>query len=185
MASPGQQPITDDQLQGFKYFELIGPLLDRLHDHATQRDRAGNRTLHFDQYLALQLLFFFNPIVVSTRGIIQASHLDKVRKKLGVCSTSLGRSPRRPASVFDAELIKPIIAELHGQLRPLKHDGRLGDLPGVLTAVDGTELTALANLTGRLIEGRDLKSPALGATRQGELHTHFEPLSRRGDWTWT
>jgi len=74
--------------------------------------------------------------------------------------------------VFDAELLKPIIAELGAQLQPLKHDPRnkrLDDLPGKLIAVDGTELSAppeAAKLADRMIQGRDIK-----------LHTHFEVLT--------
>jgi len=84
---------------------------------------------------------------------------------LAVSPTSLG-SFSEAGSVFDAELLKPIIRELGSQLKPLDHDSRLDDLPGILTAVDGTELSALAKLAGRMIEGRDIK-----------LHTHFEPLT--------
>src|SRR5665213_1476335 len=165
MATPARPPITEDQLQGFKYFKKILPLLDGLHLHATERDHARNRHLHYDQYIALELLFFFNPIVTSMRGLVQASTLNKVRRTLGVSSTSLG-SFSEAGGVFDAELLKPIIAELGRELQPLKHDARLDDLPGVLTAVDGTELTALSSLVGRAIEGRQIK-----------LHTHFEPLT--------
>jgi hypothetical protein len=71
---------------------------------------AHNRTLHYDQYVALLLLFFFNPIVTSTRRLVQASSLDKVRKKLGVSSTSLG-SFSEAASIFDPELLKGVPAE--------------------------------------------------------------------------
>ena len=163
--SDRREPIRDDQLQGFKYFLKLLPMLACLHDDATARDRAGNRTLHLDQYIALQLIFFFNPIVTSMRGLVQASHLKKVRKQLGVLPTSLG-SFSEAGSVFDADLLKPILAELGGQLRPLAHDTRLDDLPGKLTAVDGTELSALAKLASRAIAGRDIK-----------LHTHFEPLT--------
>ncbi len=60
--SPKREPVTEDRLRNFKYFGKILPLLDRLHDAGTARDRAGNRLLHFDQYIALQLLFFFNPV---------------------------------------------------------------------------------------------------------------------------
>ncbi len=163
--SARRQPITDDQLQGFKYFRKFLPLLDRLHDHATARDTAHNRELHYDQYIALQLLFFFNPIVTSMRGLVQASELRKVQCELGVCPTSLG-SFSEAGSVFDADLLKPIIAELQGQLKPLPHNARLDQLPGTLTAVDGTELSALAKLVGSAWTGRDIK-----------LHTHFEPLA--------
>jgi hypothetical protein len=162
--SARRQPITDDQLRGFKYFRKFLPILNRLHGAATARDRAGNRVLHFDQYIALQLVFFFNPIVSSMRGLVQASELRKVRRQLGVLPVSLG-SFSEAGSVFDAELLKPIIEELGAQLRPLKHDVRLDDLPGKLTVVDGTELSALAKLTGRAMEGRDIK-----------LHTHYEVL---------
>jgi len=165
---PRRETITDEQLQGFKYFRKFLPLLDRLHDAAAARDAAGNRVLHFDQYVALQLVFFFNPIVSSMRGLVQASHLQKVQRELGVCPTSLG-SFSEAGSVFDAELLKPIIAELGVQLKPLTHDVRLSalqDLPGRLIAVDGTELSALARLADRMIAGRDIK-----------LHTHFEPLT--------
>ena len=115
------QAITEDQLQGFKYFKKLRVLLDRLHDHATQRDRAGNRVLHYDQYIALQLLFFFNPIVTSMRGLAQASTLKKVQQKLGVSPTSLG-SFSEAGSVFGAQLLKPIISELGDQLKGLPHD---------------------------------------------------------------
>ncbi len=124
---PRRQPIRDDQLQGFKYFKKLRTLLDRLHDHATQRDRAGNRVLHYDQYIALQLLFFFNPVVTSMRGLVQASALKKVQQKLGVSPTSLG-SFSEAASVFDAQLLKPIIRELGAELKPLAHDARLDAL---------------------------------------------------------
>ena len=165
MAGPRRQPIREEDLQGFKYFPKVLALLDRLHDHATARDRAHNRSLHFDQYIALQLLFFFNPIVTSMRGLVQASTLKKVQRELGVAPTSLG-SFSEAGSVFDAALLQPIIGELGAQLKPLAHDARLDDLPGKLTVVDGTELTALAKLAGRMIAGRDIK-----------LHTHFEPLT--------
>jgi hypothetical protein len=162
--SAKQEPVTEDRLRNFKYFGKILPLLDRLHDAGTARDKAGNRILHFDQYIALQLLFFFNPVITSLRGMVQASHLRKVQQELGVSPTSLG-SLSEAGNVFDADLLKPIIAELGLQLQPLTHDARLDDLPGVLTAVDGTELTALAELVEAGWQGRGIK-----------LHTHFEPL---------
>lgn len=165
MAKTPRQPITDEQLQGFKYFKKIRPLLDRLHDQGTRRDRAGNRVLHYDQYIVLQLIFFFNPIVTSMRGLVQASALRSVQSKLGISPTSLG-SFSEAGAVFDAPLLKPIIQELGRELRPLAHDQRLDGLPGLLTVVDGTELAALAKLVGWMAQERDIK-----------LHTFFEPLT--------
>src|SRR4051794_19211483 len=71
------QPVRAQDLQGFKYFQLLQPLLARLHDHATARDKAGNRRLHFDQYAALILFYFFNPLLTSLKGLQQASDLAK------------------------------------------------------------------------------------------------------------
>lgn len=82
--------VTEDQLVGFKYFRKILRMLDRLHDVGCTRDRAHNRQLHFDQYTARILLYFFNPILTSLRAIQQASQLQKVQRKLGVPRASLG-----------------------------------------------------------------------------------------------
>ena len=90
MARKGRPEITEEKLQGFKYFKILGPLLESLHEVGTPRDKAQNRQLRFDQYGALLLLHFFNPILTSLRGIQQASHLGKVQKTLGCRGTSLG-----------------------------------------------------------------------------------------------
>src|ERR1035437_3273130 len=164
MAMAKRIPVTDEQLRGFKYFKKLLPMLDRLHEDATARDKPGNRILHFDQYAALVLLFLFNPIVTSARGRIQASTLRKVREKLGVCPTSLG-SFSEAASVFDPDLLAGLVSELAGELRPLAHDPRLDQIPGILTLVDGTVVHALAKLVGQAWTGRDIK-----------LHTHFDLL---------
>jgi len=167
---PAVSPIRERDLVGFKYFRMILPLLDRLHDSACARDKAHNRDLHYDQYATLHLLFLLNPIVTSMRGLIEASKLDKVRKKLGVLPTSLG-SFSEAGGVFDAEAMQGIIGELGRQLTPLKHDSRLDQVSGVVTLVDGTVVSALAKLVGHLGDGKD------GAdNRDIKLHTHFELL---------
>lgn len=51
-------PVAAKDLQGFKYFALVAPLLERLHHSGTVGDKAGNRRLFFDQYAALLLLYF-------------------------------------------------------------------------------------------------------------------------------
>src|SRR6267143_2053455 len=102
MARKKKPEVTEEQLQGFKYFKLLGPLLQSLHDVGTQRDRAGNRKLHFDHLAALELLYFFSPALTSMRAIQQASQLDKVQKITGVGRTSLG-SLSEASHVFDGE----------------------------------------------------------------------------------
>ncbi len=76
--------LSEETLQGFKYFRLLGPLFDHLRLAATERDRAGNRRLFYDQYASLLLLYFFNPVVTSLRGLQQTTTLAKVQERLGV-----------------------------------------------------------------------------------------------------
>lgn len=161
---PKRVPVTESQLHGFKYFKKLLPMLARLHDVGTERDKAGQRTLHCDQYCALTLLFLLNPIVSSMRGLVQASTLRKVRQKLGVSPTSLG-SFSEAVAVFDLAVVQAVVAELAGELKALPHDRRLDDVPGLLTLVDGTVVHALGRLVGQLGDGRDIK-----------LHTHFDLL---------
>ena len=37
-------------INGFKYVRLVDTLLQALHEVGTERDRAGNRQLFYDQY---------------------------------------------------------------------------------------------------------------------------------------
>jgi hypothetical protein len=156
--------IRAEQLAGFKYFERLVPMLARLHGDGCGRDKAHNRNLHLDQYTLLVLLFLFNPIVTSMRGLCQASTLEKVRKKLGVAPTNPA-SFSEASSVFDPELLQGVIGELGQQLRPLSHDPRLADVGGILTLVDGTEVSALAQLVSHLGEGKEGKAGAETGTR--------------------
>ena len=96
--------LSEETLQGFKYFRLLGPLFDHLHLAATERDRAGNRQLFYDQYASLLLLYFFNPVVTSLRGLQQTTTLAKVQERLGVHPTSLS-GLSEAAYVFDATLL--------------------------------------------------------------------------------
>lgn len=158
-------PFPESELQGFRLIRRALPLFRRLHDQAARRDRAGNRRLHFDEYLILELVFFLNPIVTSMRGLVLASALEGVQRRLEIPPTSLG-SFSEAAGVFDPHALQAIVRELGRKLKPLPHDPRLDGLPGVLTAVDGTEISALAKLVGWAQHRRDLK-----------LHVAFEPLA--------
>jgi hypothetical protein len=167
--SAAPQAIQEKDLTGLKYFDRLAPLLQRLHDVGCQRDRAGNRSLHFDHYCLLVLLFLFNPVISSLRSLQQASQLQKVQRRLGCPRTSLG-SLSESASVFDPQRLQAIIAELGGQLQPLGRDPRLKDLGHTVTLVDATLLTALP----RLAEAALLKSQTGSGLVKWRLHTHFE-----------
>ena len=117
-----------------------------MHDDGCEtRSSRNRRTLHYDQYCMLLLLYLFNPIVTSLRGIQQASELKKVQRKLGCARASLG-SLSEATSVFDAERLKEIIAELGEQLQPLAHDRRLVDIQQTITLVDGSLIAALPKI---------------------------------------
>jgi hypothetical protein len=148
MARQRRRQVTEKDLQGLKYFRLLNPLLDRLHEAGTERDRAGNRKLFFDQYGAMILLYFFNPILTSLRGIQQASALAKVQRQLGCARSSLG-SLSEASHVFDAALLEPLIAELAGQALPLQSGKEAEALRG-LTATDGSLLPALPKMAWAL-----------------------------------
>lgn len=169
MAAKRREDITERQITGLKYFDKLAPLLERLHDDGCARDHAGNRELHYDQYCMLMLLYLFNPVVTSLRSLQQASELAKVQKKLGCPRASLG-SLSEAASVFDPERLKEIIAELGTELQPLGRDPRLRDVPGVLTAVDGTLLSVLP----KLMQASFLKRSTGSGLVKWRLHTHFE-----------
>ena len=159
-AKPGPSgQIRAQDVRGLKYFDQLAPLLERLHDAGCARDRAGNRSLHFDDYCLLVLLFLFNPIVTSVRGLQQASELEKVRKRLGCPRTSLG-SLSESADVFDPHRLQEIIAELGGQLQPLGRDPRLKDIRHTVTLVDATLLAALPRMAeASLLKARSRMPP--------------------------
>src|SRR5580700_1273299 len=90
MEAAAPNPLQDTDLQGWKYFRRLTPLLARLHDAGCDRDKAGNRRLHLDQYCTLILLALFSPLARSLRALSQASGLGKVQQQLGVARTSLG-----------------------------------------------------------------------------------------------
>ena len=159
--------IEEQELQGFKYFQVISALLEKLHKVGCERDRAHNRLLHMDQYVSLWLLYMFNPICTSLRSLQQASTLQKVQKKLGVPRVSLG-SLSKAATVFDSQRMVEVLAELGRSLQPLAVPDKLRDLPGILTAVDGTLLKALPKITWALWLDEQ--------HRAVKNHVHFEIL---------
>jgi DDE family transposase len=137
--------IHEHDLAGFKYLKTIFPLLQRLHRHGCERDQGQKRLLHYDQYASLVLLYFFNPIVTSLRGLQHTTELGKVQRALGGSRTSLG-ALSEAATVFDAALLTGIIDELGAQLQPLQSDPHLHDITRTITLVDGTLLPALPKI---------------------------------------
>jgi hypothetical protein len=149
MAKDG--PIDPRKLQGFKYFELLDGLLERLRPAATHRDIARNRRFFFDHYAVLMILYYFNPTVTTLRGLQQFTTLERVQRLCGVKPTSLG-SLSEAARVFDPALLEPIIAQLAAQAAsspaalPSAKEAALAGL----IAVDGSLLKALPRMAWAL-----------------------------------
>ena len=106
-----QQHDTNEvkDVQRLRLIKRAHQLFAHLHDAGTERDKAGNRTLHYSHYASLVLLSMFNPAMQSLRGMQQASKLKKVQRKLGMDKTSLG-SLSESCRVFDPQLLAPIFA---------------------------------------------------------------------------
>jgi len=159
---------AERDLTGFKYFDRLIPLVARLHEVGCSRDTAHNRTLHYDHYCLLVLLALFNPTVRSLRALQQASTLKKVQRQLGCPRTSLGALSEAVA-VFDPTRLEGIIAALLQEI-PRATTIHRGQIPQVLTAVDGSVVRTLASLAAAAY----LKDKN-GQTHCGwRFHTHFE-----------
>jgi len=162
------EPITEEQLRGLKHFRRLSPLLDRLHEVGTDRDRAGNRQLFFDQYCKLVLLYLFNPLISSMRMLQESLQLNNAARAVGVKRFSAGSFSEAPA-VFDPGALKAVIKELAGEIRPLASDPRLADLKHLITLADGTILAALPKLVSTIYNQGNNGKPMHG----WRLHTHL------------
>jgi hypothetical protein len=168
MAKHPTEPLKARDIQGVKYVERLLPMLDALHEVGCDRDKAGNRCLHYDQYCMLVLLSLFNPIARSLRAIQQVSELRNVQRKLGCSRASLG-SLSEAVEVFDPDRLPGIIDALAADVKPVR-DVRKGHLAHAITAVDGSVVKTLKSITGA----------AFMADKNGEshsgwrLHTHFD-----------
>jgi len=174
-AAATEPEITARDLQGLKFFKRIRPLLESLHDVGTKRDKANNRDLSMDQYCVLVLMWMFNPILTSLRGLQQSSTLADVQRKFGVGRASLG-SLSESVSIFDPERLKQIAAALATEV-PSADPSRFDVIGKQLTAVDGSVFkTAVRVATLAWLPSKG-NGKNKGASVDGyRMHTHFEIL---------
>jgi Transposase DDE domain len=159
---PKPKPRARD-IQGAKYLVHILDLLAPLHAHCAD----PKRQFHFDQYCAWLLLYFFTPILDSMRGLQQASGLESIQRKLGLSRFSLG-SFSEAGTVFDPQLLVPIMEQIGARLDDIEPDGRLRALARRPTAVDGTLLHALPKMVWALWLDE--------ANHAAKLHLQFDLL---------
>lgn len=157
-------PLKRSDIRGAKYLEQIVDLLRPLHAHCAD----PKRTLHYDEYCAYLLLYFFTPILTSMRGLQQASQFESLQRKLHLRRFSLG-SFSEAGTVFDPALLVPIIEQISERLGDLPADDpRLSALERRPTAVDGSLLHALPKMVWAL--WLDEQNHA------AKLHLHFDLL---------
>jgi hypothetical protein len=152
------------EVRGAKYLRQITDLLAPLQDHRPD----PKRKLHYDEFCAWLLLYFFNPTINSMRGLQQVSDLAAVRRRVGLRRFSLG-SFSEASQVFDPELLAPIMAEIGDRLSDIEPDRRLHKLGRRPTAVDGTLLEALPEMVWALWIDKE--------HRAAKMHLQFDLLN--------
>ena len=148
MARAGIKTEADlDKLVGWKCVKGVGKLLAHLHEHHD----CPNRELHYDQYAALLLFYFFNSTVTSLRDIKRLTEFKKFRRKLGVKCTSLG-SLSEASQVFDPELLRGIFEDLAGKAAATDAPRRPKGFPAGLDLIvrDGSVFEALPRMVWAL-----------------------------------
>jgi hypothetical protein len=127
-----------------------------------------NRSLHFDEYLTLLLLSFYNPALQSLRGLITCAGTHLAERNLGLHHTSLG-SLSEASQVFDPELLRRIFLDLAGQAMAADAPPRPRGLPDdlKLLAADATLWKLLPRMA------REFYSGPLTRARKGALKGHF------------
>jgi len=144
--TPASKPTVKlEDLRGFKQLGRVAKLLSFLHESGCDRDKAGNRELHFDDYVMLVLLYLFNPMLNSLQMLHNTARLEEVQQKLGVKRFSMG-SFSESCRVFEPELLQKVVDQLAGDLRPIDRQGLLKELPGKLTLVDSTLIQTLCTV---------------------------------------
>lgn len=138
-------PVTLDQLRGLKSLSRVAELLGFLHEQGCARDKAGNRDLHFDDYVLLVLLYLFNPMIDSMRVLQKVAELPELQKRLGIKRFSLG-SFSESCRVFEPSMLQGVVEQLTGQMRPIDRSELLRQLPGRLTLVDATVINTLCTI---------------------------------------
>jgi hypothetical protein len=182
--SASSGPDVSD-LRGFKQLRRVAKLLSVLHDEGCARDAAGNRELHFDDYVILLLLFLFNPMIDSMRALQRVADLDEVRKKLGIRRFSLG-SFSESCRVFEPQKLRAVVDQLASRLHPVGRREVFKDLPHVIELVDGTILDTLCTVTRAMYVTRVDGSPQhalrlhLGFEVDRHVPTHFAVTDARG-----
>ena len=139
-----KRPIAESDLQGFRDLRAMRALLESLHGVGAERDKAGNRKLFMNDYCLLVLMWLYNPIIDSLRGLQQTTDLPGMRKRLGVGRASLG-SLAESVTIFDPEPLGELAEELSRKL-PNRTPEKFDVIDKKITAVDGSVFRVLTQI---------------------------------------
>lgn len=160
----GDGDLKRSKLQGLKFFKPLCKFLEELRQHHPH----SNRSLHFDEYLTLLLLTYYNPAMQSLRGMVKLSDSFPHDRNLGLHHTSLG-SLSEASHVFSPEPLRRIFLHLSEQASaadaPRRPQGLPEDLK--LLAADATLWKLLPRMARELYSGPPKR------TRKAELKGHF------------
>jgi DDE family transposase len=164
MAGRRKEPLTESNVrQGQKYLRSFQDILEPL----AQLPSHGNRKFHYDDWVCLLLLHFFNPVLNSLRSLAEATGFEGIQDFVGVGRTSLGSMSDSAAKLFDPAYLEPILQELGSQVERVCRDKRLENLPGVPTAVDGSFLRCLPKMVWAVFRKKS-------DNRGVRLHLHYD-----------
>lgn len=125
--TPGKQKLKDSDITGLKYFDKLAPLLERLHEDACERDKAGNRELHFDQYCLLILLYLFKHLLGCRHLLSHSQNGIEIQTYCAIIACI--RSDERGALRVEAGALTRRVTLLRGigrRLVAVEDDRRLG-----------------------------------------------------------
>ena len=144
--------FSEKELQGWnlvrRFQAVLSPVLAGRVLEESEVD--VRRTLSAMDYFSLLLFALFNPVIGTLRGLVKASELDRVRKEVGSDHRVSLASFSAAQHLFDPELLRGVIGELHGKASALGGDARLHTLGKDLVAVDGSLFSTLPRMSWAL-----------------------------------
>jgi hypothetical protein len=102
-----------------RFRAVLGEVLGRMPVPLHRSFADPKRRLELGDYLSLFLLGLFNPVAGTLRGLVQASGLPEVRRKLGVPRVSLG-SFSETQHLVDPVVLESLFARLAEELPDLE-----------------------------------------------------------------
>jgi hypothetical protein len=111
---PRSEPITEQQLFGWKLLERFIGVLDQHGSRIApnRREKHGLRDLDRRTYFGLFLFGLFNPVVTSMRAVCAASKLDRVSAMLDLQGPVAISGFSDAQHVFAPDILEPVLQQL-------------------------------------------------------------------------